>query len=137
MFNKKDFDHINKMNTEMADGMVDASESHEMLEKVIGVLSNTDYLSDDSRMELIMNIVNLCYFQDEDGEESLDEQDTFHVILGLCFAYSNIMTNMVMDGFEIQDYFDFLKSQVLPEMKEEAKSLPYWDSEDEDNENEE
>lgn len=127
MFDKKDFNHIEKMQNTMADGIVDASGSHDMLEKLIDIFISTDFIDDESRMEMMMHCVNLIYETDEDGDDVLVEDNVFYVILGLCFNYANIMHNLSVDGFDIKDYLNFLKTDVLPSMKEEYKALPYWD----------
>lgn len=127
MFREEDFDHIDKMQNDIADGVMDASESHYVLEKVIDILSKTDYLSDESRMEMMMHCVNICYSTDEDGDEVLDEDRIFHLVLALCFNYSNVVSNLIIDGFNIDDYYRFLKEEVLPAMNEQSKALPYWD----------
>lgn len=126
MFNQEDFDHLEKMNNSMADGMTDGSEAHMMLEKIIDYLSETDFLSDEDRMKLMMNCINLCY--DKKGDEDiLNEENVIAVILGLCFNYTNIVSNLVTDGFEVDEYYNFLKQEILPVMRDESKSLPYWD----------
>jgi hypothetical protein len=130
MFEKEDFDHIQKMQNSMADGMTDGSDSHSILEKIVDLFSHTDFTSDESRMEMMMNCINLCY-EDEDGEAVLVEDNVFGVVLGLCFNYSNILSNLITDGFQTEDYYNFLKDEILPVMREESKSLPYWDIEDE------
>lgn len=127
MFKEEDFDNIEKMKNTMADGITDASSSHEILEKIIDILIDTDFTSDESRMELMMNCINLCYEKDDDGEDILVEDNVFGVILGMCFNYSNIVSNLIVDGFNLDDYYAFLKNEVLPVMKEESKSIPYWD----------
>lgn len=126
MFSKKDFDHIQKMNNEMADGFVDASDSHDTLESIVNILSTTDFLSEDSRMQLMMRCINLCYMS-EDNEDVMYEDSVFAVVLALCFNYCNVMSNLVEDGFDVSQYYDFLKSEVLPMMKEDSKALPYWE----------
>lgn len=130
MFNNKDFEHISKMNNEMADGVVDGSDIHQFLEKVTDILSNTNFQSDDARMAMMMECLNLCY-EEEDGETILVEDFMFGVILALCFNYSNILTNLITDGFDMNSYFEFLKTEVLPVMREESKTLPYWEIDDE------
>jgi hypothetical protein len=77
-------------------------------------------------MEMMMSCINLCY-EDEDGETVLVEDNVFGVVLGICFNYSNILSNLITDGFQTKEYYDFLKEEVLPVMREESKSLPYWD----------
>lgn len=126
MFKPEDFDHIQKMKTSMADGMTDGSEAHNMLEKLVDILSSSDFTSDESRMNLMMQCINLCY-EEEDGEDVLVEDNMFGVILGLCFNYTNIVSNLIVDGFDVESYYEFLKTEVLPVMREESKSLPYWD----------
>ena len=126
MFNENDFDHINKMKETMADGLTDGSDAHMILEKLVDILSTTDFTSDTSRMELMMNCINICY-EKEGDEDILIEENVFGVILGLCFNYANIISNLIVDGFNVDEYYDFLKKEVLPVMREESKSLPYWD----------
>jgi hypothetical protein len=130
MFEQEDFDHIQKMKNSMADGMTDGSDSHMLLESIVDIFSKTDFTSDESRMEMMMSCINLCY-EEEDGETVLVEDNVFGVVLGICFNYSNIVSNLVTDGFETEKYYDFLKNEVLPVMREESKSLPYWDLENE------
>lgn len=127
MFNDKDFDHIQKMENEMPDGILDGSESHMILENIVNIMSETDFASDESRMEFMMQCINICYEDPSDDESALVEDNVFGVILGLCFNYSNIVSNLIVDGFNVDEYYSFLKSEVLPAMKEESKSLPYWD----------
>jgi hypothetical protein len=127
MFKKEDFDHIEKMRTEMADGMTDGSDSHFILEKIVNIMSATDFTSDEDRMTFMMQCINLCYEDGENSEDILVEDNVFGVILALCFNYSNIISNLIADGFNIEDYYSFLMSEVLPVMREESKSLPYWE----------
>lgn len=125
MFKDKEFDHLKKMSNSMADGLTDASESHQVLETIVGILSETDFTSEYSRMELMMKVVNLCY--DEDDEEEMSEDKVIAVILALCFNYANVMSNLVADGFNVDEYYEFLVKEVLPVMREESKALPYWE----------
>lgn len=130
MFEKEDFEHIKKMQNSMADGMTDGTDSHSILENIINIFSKTDFASDESRMEMMMSCINLCY-EEEEQESVLVEDNVFGVVLGLCFNYSNIISNLLTDGFNVEDYYNFLRTEVLPVMKEDAKSLPYWNLEDE------
>jgi hypothetical protein len=130
MFEQEDFDHIQKMKNNMADGMTDGSESHMILEKIVDLFSKTDFTSDESRMEMMMSCINLCY-EEEDGEAVLVEDNVFGVVLGISFNYSNILSNLITDGFQTEEYYNFLKQEVLPVMREESKSLPYWDFDNE------
>ena len=113
------------MKNEMADGITDASSHHEVLENIVSLLSEIDYSSDESRMELMMQSVNMCY-DNINGEQVLDEDSVFGVVLGLCFCLTNIVSNIGNEGFSAQDYFAVIKNEILPIMREESKNLPYW-----------
>ena len=127
MFKQEDFDHIEKMQTEMADGITDGSDTHLILEQIVNIMTETDFSSDEDRMAFMMHCINLCYEDGEDGEDVLVEDKMFGVILALCFNYSNIISNLLVDGFNIDEYYGFLINEVLPMMKEESKALPYWE----------
>jgi hypothetical protein len=98
--------------------------------KFVNIFSETDFASDESRMEMMMGCINLCY-EDEDGETVLVEDNVFGVVLGVCFNYANIISNLLTDGFSTDEYYSFLKQEILPIMKEESKALPYWDFDNE------
>lgn len=127
MFKQEDFDHIGKMQTEMADGITDGSDTHLILEQIVNIMTETDFSSDEDRMAFMMHCINLCYEDGEDGEDVLVEDKMFGVILALCFNYSNIISNLLVDGFNIDEYYGFLINEVLPMMREESKALPYWE----------
>lgn len=127
MFKQEDFDHIEKMQTEMADGITDGSDTHLILEQIVNIMTETDFSSDEDRMAFMMHCINLCYEDGEDGEDVLVEDKMFGVILALCFNYSNIISNLLVDGFNIDEYYGFLINEVLPMMREESKALPYWE----------
>lgn len=127
MFKQEDFDHIEKMQTEMADGITDGSDTHLILEQIVNIMTETDFSSDEDRMAFMMHCINLCYEDGEDGEDVLVEDKMFGVILALCFNYSNIISNLLVDGFNIDEYYSFLINEVLPMMREESKALPYWE----------
>lgn len=127
MFKQEDFNHIGKMQTEMADGITDGSDTHLILEQIVNIMTETDFSSDEDRMAFMMHCINLCYEDGEDGEDVLVEDKMFGVILALCFNYSNIISNLLVDGFNIDEYYGFLINEVLPMMKEESKALPYWE----------
>lgn len=127
MFKQEDFNHIEKMQTEMADGITDGSDTHLILEQIVNIMTETDFSSDEDRMAFMMHCINLCYEDGENGEDVLVEDKMFGVILALCFNYSNIISNLLVDGFNIDEYYGFLINEVLPMMKEESKALPYWE----------
>jgi hypothetical protein len=126
MFNKDDFNNIKRMEEDVPDGIADGSEAQKIVDEVSDVLSKTNYETDAGRMEMMMNCVNLCY-EEIDNELVMTEDRAFGVIVGLTFNYSNIMSNLIADGFDSEDYYQTLKNEVLKDMTEQSNSIPYWD----------
>jgi len=125
MFNDDDFEFVKDSPDKVPDGLVDASDYHEANEIITDLLSKTDFLSINGKMEMMMHIINM--FADEDGE-NVDPNATFGVVLALTFHLGNIFGNLQNSDPEgLTEYFDFVKNELLPAMKEESSSLPYWE----------
>lgn len=125
MFNNDDFDFVKDSNDTVPDGLIDASDYQEMNERITELLSQTDFSSVNGKMEFMMNVMNM--FADEDGE-NVDPNATFGVVLALTFHLNNIFGNLQNSDPEgLTEYFDFVKNELLPAMKEESTSLPYWE----------
>lgn len=125
MFNDNDFEFVKDSPDKVPDGLVDASDYHEANEIITDLLSKTDFLSINGKMEMMMHIINM--FADEDGE-NVDPNATFGVVLALTFHLGNIFGNLQNSDPEgLTEYFDFVKNELLPAMKEESSSLPYWE----------
>lgn len=125
MFNDDDFDFVKDNNDTVPDGLVDASDYQEMNERITELLSQTDFSSVNGKMTFMMNVMNM--FADEDGE-NVDPNATFGVVLALTFHLNNIFGNLQNSDPEgLTEYFDFVKNELLPAMREESTSLPYWE----------
>lgn len=125
MFNDDDFEFVKDSPDKVPDGLVDASDYHEANEIITDLLSKTDFSSVNGKMEMMMHIINM--FADEDGE-NVDPNATFGVVLALTFHLGNIFGNLQNSDPEgLTEYFDFVKNELLPAMKEESSSLPYWE----------
>lgn len=125
MFNDDDFEFVKDSPDKVPDGLIDASDYHEVNEIITDLLSNTDFSSVNGKMEMMMHIINM--FADEDGE-NVDPNATFGVVLALTFHLGNIFGNLQNSDPEgLTEYFDFVKNELLPAMKEESSSLPYWE----------
>lgn len=125
MFNNDDFNFIKESPDAAPDGLIDASDYQEVNERITDLFSKTDFLSVNGKMEMMMNIMNM--FADEDGE-NVDPNATFGVVLALTFHLGNIFSNLQNSDPEgLAEYFEFVKNEMLPAMREESSSLPYWE----------
>lgn len=121
MFNADDFDKLEDSMETMPDGLLDASDYYEDMEKVTDILSEIDYDDMVSRMHGMMKIMNIIY-----GEEGgLSTERVNGVIIALSFHAVNILNSL--EDESRKEYFDFTKNDVLKEIKDEVSSLPYWD----------
>jgi len=125
MFSNDDFEMINKTEDTAPDGMLDASDYQKMNEVITDFLSETDFHDVESKMHMTMKIINL--FATDDGED-VDVNNVFGVVLALTFHLSNIFAHLQesdVDG--LKAYLDYIKEELLPSMREESSSLPYWE----------
>jgi hypothetical protein len=121
MFNADDFDKLEDSMDTMPDGLLDASDYYEDMEKVTDILSEIDYDDMVSRMHGMMKVMNIIY--GEDGGLSVERVNG--VVIALSFHAVNILNSL--EDESRKEYFDFTKNDVLAEIKDEASSLPYWD----------
>lgn len=121
MFNADDFDKLEDSMETMPDGLLDASDYYEDMEKVTNILSEIDYDDMVSRMHGMMKVMNIIY--GEDGGLSSDRVNG--VVIALSFHAVNILNSL--EDESRKEYFDFTKNDVLKEIKDEVSSLPYWD----------
>lgn len=128
MFNADDFDKLEDSMDTMPDGLLDASDYYDDMEKVTDILSEIDYDDMVSRMHGMMKIMNIIY--GEDGGLSSDRVNG--VVIALSFHAVNILNSL--EDESRKEYFDFTKNDVLKEIKDEVSSLPYWDLDETDGE---
>lgn len=121
MFNADDFDKLEESMDTMPDGLLDASDYYEDMEKVTDILSQIQYDDMVSRMHGMMNIMNIIY--GEDGSLSIERVNG--VVIALSFHAVNILNSLEDESRD--EYFNFTKNDVLKEIKDEVSSLPYWD----------
>lgn len=121
MFNADDFNKLEDSMDTMPDGLLDASDYYEDMEKVTDILSEIDYDDMVSRMHGMMKVMNIIY--GEDGGLSVERVNG--VVIALSFHAVNILNSLEDESRD--EYFNFTKNDVLKEIKDEASSLPYWD----------
>jgi hypothetical protein len=127
MFNSDDFDKLEESMGTMPDGLLDASEYYNDMEKVTDILSVIDYDDMVSRMHGMMDIMNIIYNE----EETLSADRVNGVIIALSFHAVNILNSL--EDESRKEYFNFTKNEILKEIKDEASSLPYWDLDETNN----
>lgn len=128
MFNADDFDKLEDSMDTMPDGLLDASDYYEDMEKVTNILSEIQYDDMVSRMHGMMKVMNIIY--GEDGGLSVERVNG--VVIALSFHAVNILNSLEDESRD--EYFNFTKNDVLKEIKDEVSSLPYWDLDETDGE---
>lgn len=130
MFNPYDFENINKEPDTIPDGVVDASDYHQLLQQVTEFIKATDYEDAGSRMVAMMNVINLFH----DSEETIDENNLYGVVISCMYHIQTLMSGMEED--DRKEYFKVIQEEVFPEFEEQSKSLPYYESDLGDSTNE-
>jgi len=123
MFNPYDFSNINKNEPDaVPDGIVDASDYHELLKQVTVFLQETDYGDPNSRMVAMMNVINLYH----DDEDTIDESKLYGVVIAIMYHIQSILCGTDEDTRE--EYFRVTNEEILPEFEKESKILPFYES---------
>lgn len=123
MFNPHDFENINKIEPDaVPDGIVDASDYHQLLKQITSYLQDTDYDDANSRMVCMMNVINLFH----ETEDTISEDKVYGVTIGLMYHIQTMFGGMLQEDRE--EYFQHVKDDVLPIFEAESSTLPYYDS---------
>lgn len=123
MFNPYDFENINKNEPDaVPDGIVDASDYHQLLKQITDYLEQTDYEDPTSRMVSMMNVINLYH----ENEDTIDENKVYGVSIALMYHIQTMFGGMMQEDRD--EYFQHVKNEVLPIFEAESSMLPYYDS---------
>jgi hypothetical protein len=120
MFDPNDFKHMSDNTDQAPDGLIDASDYAEDMSFVTNILSDIDYDDMISRMHAMMNILNQMYGDDN----KMDTERVTGVTIALSFHIITLLNSLEEDSR--QEYFQFIKDDVITEIEKEASSLPYW-----------
>ena len=122
MFNPNDFENVNKKPDEIPDGVIDASDYHQLLVSVTNLLKDTDFEDPESRMVAIMSIVNLFH----EDEDTIDQDKVYGVVISCMYHLQTIFCNM--DPEDKNEYFRICVEETLPDLEKQSTTLPYYDS---------
>lgn len=123
MFNPYDFENINKNEPDtVPDGIVDASDYHELLKGVTAYIQTTDYEDPTSRMVAMMNVINLFH----DSEDTIDENNLYGVVIACMYHIQTLLCGMLQEDRD--EYFKVIQEDIFPEFEKESKVLPYYES---------
>lgn len=120
MFDPNDFQHMSDNQDQAPDGLIDASDYAEDMSFVTNILSDIQYDDTLSRIHAMMNIINKMYGDDN----NLDVERVTGVVIALSFHIITLLNTLEEDSR--QEYFQFIKDDVITEIEKEASSLPYW-----------
>ena len=120
MFDPNDFQHMSDNTDQAPDGLIDASDYAEDMSFVTNILSDIDYDDMISRMHAMMNILNQMYGDDN----KMDTERVTGVTIALSFHIITLLNSLEEESR--QEYFQFIKDDVITEIEKEASSLPYW-----------
>jgi len=127
-FNEQNFENIKKNSDSIPDGVIDATEFYEDLVFISNQLENTDYEDMDSKMRVMMNIINYYHNPTPDNSIDINTEKLYGVTIGLLFHIANILVGLDEDSK--LEYWDYINKELLPTMKEEKTILPYWNNDD-------
>lgn len=131
MFSQDDFDKYEKSLLDMPDGLLDASEyakTFALTVDLIDKLPSEDTENNQvAHAHFMMNIANHIH-SEKNGKNEVDSIKALDCITSMCFHLVSLFSAMdsVIPDFKDQ-YINYLRETVLPDMDANFSSIPYWE----------
>lgn len=106
---------VNRVKNSAPDGVFDATSYISRIEDIANRLSNIyDIQSEESRLLSMLNLSEICF----SGEEG---------VLAVCYLLTLLLSSLddLVDG-SYENFVTSLQEDVLPMLKENQSSVPYW-----------
>lgn len=127
IFDDNDFNSVQKALTEMPDGMIDGSHYYELFCDFLEHLERLDILDSESKVKFMMGVINHVYTFDENDEKVFNGQYITDLVSCLCFHLMTLIQIGYTFNYDFKNqYVMYLQEEVMPVVKEETKSMPYW-----------
>lgn len=111
------------------DGIIDGSQYANIFETLFNALKEIDKEESISNMTWIMKCVNECYKDNGDNTSSVDASRATDTVTALAYFVMTLIRGI--DDDDLQDYYRFHESEVIPDMNANAKTIPWYDILDE------
>lgn len=132
MFEHGDADKFNMMNSSIPDGVIDASNFSDTLCKIVEYMSFLEPDRFDKGIMFMMNCINLCYEDNEDGTRSeFSQKKAEDAITALGQYVMELYLFLPEDSRS--EFIRYQREESLPEAIEQCKALPFYDIEDDVN----
>lgn len=121
LFDNEDFEKvINDIDGSVPDGVIDGTEYVKIFVGFVDHLASLNPEDEQSRILFMMNVMNLV--------DSNDEASAYEVISACCYHIVTLLGSATRFNSDIKDnYLRMLYNEVIPNLTEDAKSMPYWD----------
>lgn len=121
VFDNEDFQKIlDGYDEGVPSGFVDGTSTIKVFEEFIDAVATLNSEDDTSRILFMMRVTNMIDMNDPISAVEVLSAATFHVV-------NLISIGMALDEDFMKKYVDMLYNKILPTLKDEGGSLPYWD----------
>ena len=126
MFDDDDAKHLFNAEQRIPDGIIDGTQYANIFKNLLNHMKKLESESYLANITWIMSAMNECYGDEENGNGSeIDKTRATDVITALSYFVMTLVNSFDEDDF--QEYIRIQEEEVIPDLFENAETIPYYD----------
>ena len=126
VFDDDDAENLFNAEQRIPDGIIDGTQYAVIFKNLVGHMKKLESESYMANITWIMSAMNECYEDDENGNGTeIDKTRATDVITALSYFVMTLVNSMDEEVFE--EYIRIQEEEVIPDLFENAETIPYYD----------
>lgn len=126
VFDDDDAKYLFNAEQKIPDGIIDGTQYANIFKNLLSHMKKLESESYLSNITWIMSAMNECYGDEENGNGSeIDKTRATDVITALSYFVMTLINSLDEDDF--QEYIRIQEEEVIPDLFENAETIPYYD----------
>lgn len=132
VFDDDDAENLVNADQRIPDGIIDGTQYAEIFKNLVGYMKKIKPESYISNISWVMSAMNECYKDNESGIGSeIDKTRATDVVTALSYFVMTLITSMDEEVFD--EYIKIQEEEVIPDLFQNAETIPYYDMSNEIN----
>lgn len=130
MFDNHDAEHLAGIDKRIPDGIIDGTQYAEIFSNLVEYMKKINPESYLSNITWIMSAMNECYSPVDNGSDSgIDKTRATDTITALSYFVMTLIA--ILDKEDFDEYIRIQVEEIIPDLKTNAETIPYYNVEDE------
>ena len=126
VFDDDDAENLVNADQRIPDGIIDGTQYAEIFKNLVGYMKKIKPESYISNITWVMSAMNECYKDNESGIGSeIDKTKATDVVTALSYFVMTLITSMDEEVFD--EYIKIQEEEVIPDLFQNAETIPYYD----------